>query len=206
MTSTIWNLTWADDVRKYLPSIALALAVGQLLLLLVSWLLSAAFPASGIRSLLSSEGLRWFMGRFAHLMATPLLVWLLLGAMAFGCLWRSGLLLRPSNYRERRALMLSLLLLALIVVVMLLLTVVPHAVLLSAVGGLWPSPFSSSLVPVLAFCVTLVSAFYGLVSGRFAGIADVYESLLQGIRQGAPLMLFYLLLMQIYESLRFVLP
>ncbi|MDE6646594.1 MAG: ABC transporter substrate-binding protein, partial [Prevotella sp.] len=116
-------------MRKYLPSIAFALAVGQLLLLLVSWLLSAAFPVSGIRSLLSSEGLRWFMGRFARLMATPMLVWLLLGAMAFGCLWRSGLLLHPSNYRERRALMLSLLLLTLIVVIMLLLTVVPHAVL-----------------------------------------------------------------------------
>lgn len=193
-------------MRKYLPHIALALAVGQLLLLLVSWLLSAAFPASGIRSLLSSEGLRWFMGRFAYLMATPMLVWLLLGAMAFGCLWRSGLLQRPSNYRERRALMLSLLLLALIVAVMLLLTIIPHAVLLSAVGGLWPSPFSSSLVPVLAFCITLVSACYGLVSGRFIGIADVYESLLHGIRQGAPLVLFYLLLMQIYESLKFVLP
>lgn len=177
----------------------------QLLLMLVSWLLSAAFPASQFRSLLSGEGLRWFMGSYAHLVATPVLTWLLLGTMAYGCLWRSGLLRRPSNYRERRALMMALLVLAVVVVFMLLLTVVPHAVLLSAVGGLWPSPFSSSLVPVLAFTITLVSAFYGLVAGRFEDLSDVYHAFLQGIRQGAPLLLFYVLLIQIYESLRFML-
>lgn len=154
--------------------------------MLVSWLLSAAFPMSGIRSLLSSEGLRWLMGHFSHLLATPLLVWLLLCAMAWGCLLRSGLLVRPTNYRERRAKFMALLLMAVIVGFMLLLTAIPHAVLLSAVGGLWPSPFSASLVPVVAFSVTLVSAFYGLVSGRFENISAVYDAILQGIRQGAP--------------------
>ena len=148
--------------------------------MLVSWLLSAAFPSSGLRSLLSSEGLRWLMGHFAEMIATPVLAWLLLCAMAWGCLARSGLLLRPTNYRERRAQVMALLLLAVIVGVMLLLTAIPHAVLLSAVGGLWPSPFSSSLVPVVA--------------------------VLQGIRQAAPLFLFYVLIVQIYESLRFMLP
>lgn len=193
-------------MKRFLPHIALWLVVAQLLLMLVSWLLSAAFPMSGIRSLLSSEGLRWLMGHFSHLLATPLLVWLLLCAMAWGCLLRSGLLVRPTNYREHRAKFMALLLLAVIVGFMLLLTAIPHAVLLSAVGGLWPSPFSDSLVPVVAFSVTLVSAFYGLVSGRFENISAVYDAILQGIRQGAPLFLFYVLLVQIYESLLFVLP
>ncbi len=192
-------------MKRFLPHFAFALIVLQLLLMVVSWLLSAAFPASQFRSLLTGEGLRWFMGSYARLVATPVLTWLLLGAMAYGCLWRSGLLRRPSNYREHRALMLSLLVMVTIVVVMLLLTVVPHALLLSAVGGLWPSPFSSSLVPVVAFSVTLVSAVYGLVAGRFDGVADVYHAVLQGIRQCAPLLLFYVLLIQTYESLRFML-
>lgn len=198
--------------------LALVLLVGQVLLMLVSWLVSAALPGSGIRSLLSSEGLRWFMGRFAQLTATPWLVWLVLLSMAWGCLVHSGLLIgargmvrgarerQPLGYRERRALMLSLLLLAVIVGVMLLLTAVPHAVLLSAVGSLWPSPFSASLVPVIAFSITLVSAFYGLVAGRFESFADVYRAAVDGIRQGAPLFVFYVLVIQIYESLRFVLP
>lgn len=193
-------------MKKYLPHIALALVVVQLLLMLVSWLLSAAFPMSGIRSLLSSEGLRWLMGHFSHIMGTPLLVWLLLCSMAWGCLIRSGLLLRPVTFRERRAQLMALLLLTVIVGVMLLLIVVPHAVLLSAVGGLWPSPFSASLVPVIAFSATLVSSFYRLVSGRFDTISDVYNALLHGIHQGAPFLLFYVLVTQIYKSLLFVLP
>ena len=192
-------------MKRFLPHIALTLVVVQLLIMLVSWLLSAAFPTSGIRSLLSSEGLRWLMGHFSQLLATPLLAWLLLCAMAWGCLLRSGLLVRPTNYRERRAQLMALLLLAVIVGVMLLLTVVPHAVLLSAVGGLWPSPFSASLVPVVAFSITLVSAFYGLASGRFENISAVYDAVLFGIRQGAPLFLFYVLVIQIYESFMFVL-
>ena len=89
---------------------------------------------------------------------------------------------------------------------MLLLTAIPHAVLLSAVGGLWPSPFSASLVPVVAFSITLVSASYGLMSGRFDNISAVYDAVLQGIRQAAPLFLFYVLVVQIYESLCFMLP
>ena len=192
-------------MKRFLPHIALTLVVVQLLIMLVSWLLSAAFPTSGIRSLLSSEGLRWLMGHFSQLLATSLLAWLLLCAMAWGCLLRSGLLVRPTNYRERRAQLMALLLLAVIVGVMLLLTVVPHAVLLSAVGGLWPSPFSASLVPVVAFSITLVSAFYGLVSGRFENMSAVYDAVLFGIRQGAPLFLFYVLVIQIYESFMFVL-
>ena len=111
--------------------------------MLVSWLFSAAYPTSGVRSLLSAEGLRWLMGHFSDLLATPLLVWIVLCSIAWGCLSRSCLLHRPTNYRERRAQFMALLLLGIIVGVMVLLTAIPHAVLLSAVGGLWPSPFSA---------------------------------------------------------------
>jgi aminobenzoyl-glutamate transport protein len=61
-------------------------------------------------------------------------------------------------------------------------------------------------VPVIAFSVTLISAFYGMVSGRFENISAVYDVVLQGICQGAPWLLFYVLVIQIYESFRFVLP
>jgi aminobenzoyl-glutamate transport protein len=193
-------------VKRFLPHIALTLVICQMLLMLVSWLFSAAYPTSGVRSLLSAEGLRWLMGHFSDLLATPLLVWIVLCSIAWGCLSRSCLLHRPTNYRERRAQFMALLLLGIIVGVMVLLTATPHAVLLSAVGGLWPSPFSASLVPVIAFSVTLISAFYGMVSGRFENISAVYDGVLHGICQGAPWLLFYVLVIQIYESFRFVLP
>lgn len=192
--------------KQFTATLALALFVVQLLLMLVSWIYSAAFPVSGVRSLLSGEGLRWLLGHFSDIMATPLLVGLLLLSMGYGCVRRSGLLSMSRSYRESRARMITLLVLLLIIGVMLLLVVVPHAVLLSATGTLWPSPFSASIIPVVAFGAILLGAVYGIVSGHFMGLRDIYDSLLYGISQGAPLLLFYILLNQIYESLLFVIP
>lgn len=199
-------------MRRILPYIALALAVAQLLLMLGSWLYSAAFPSSGIHSLLSGEGLRWFLGRYAAMLASPLMVWIVLLSMAVGTLRSSGLLRltgsdrqRP-GYREVRALWLSLAFLVVYVGAVLLLSVTPHAVLLSAVGTLWPSPFSASLVPVIAFGLMVFASLYGIIAGTFPTLASVYESLLQGIRIAAPLLLFYVLLTQFYYSVLFVIP
>ena len=144
-------------MKRFLPHIAVALFGAQLILMLVSWLWSAAIPDSGVRSMLSSEGLRWFMGRFSEMVSTPLLSCLLLVAIAIGCFLRCGVtrvFLAPRiSYRAHRALWMGGAVLVACVVVMLLLTAVPHAVLLSATGELFPSPFSASLVPVLAFSV-----------------------------------------------------
>lgn len=198
-------------MKRFLPAIALSLFVAQLLIMLVSWLYSAANPTSGVHSLLSSEGLRWYMGHFADVLATPLLVYVLLLSMACGVAVKSGMLLtfagtQKGAFRERRARVITLLLLLVYIGVLLLLTSLPHAVLLSATGQLWPSPFSSSLVPVIAFGITLMSSSYGIIAGRFNSLVQLYESLLYGIRLGAPCLLFYVLLIQIYESLKFILP
>ena len=193
-------------MKKFLPHIAVTLFVAQLLLMLVSWLLSAAFPDSGIRSLLSSEGLRWFFGHFSHQLATPVLLCLLLLIMAYGVFRRCGILSYQATFRERRALTMTLLLAVVAVILMLLLTAVPHAVMLSAVGTLWPSPFSRALLPMLCFIVIALTAFYGIMAGYLNNLSDVYESLLDGIRQGAPLLLFYLLIAQLYLSVCYTLP
>lgn len=192
--------------HKMLPYVALMLMLAEVLLMLGSWLYSAANPTAGVHSLLSGEGLRWLLGRYADVLATPLLVWLVLLSMTYGVAARSGLFARRhQGYRARRALWMSAGLGVVCVGVVLLLTVVPHAVLLSATGRLWPSPFSASLVPVAAFVVTLCSSVYGLIAGRFDTMAEVFDSLLYGIRAGAPWLLFYVLLIQIHESLRYVL-
>ena len=193
-------------MKKILPHIAVTLFVAQLLLMLVSWLLSAAFPDSGIRSLLSSEGLRWFFGHFSHQLATPLLLCLLLLTMAYGVFRRSGILTYRATFRERRALTMTLLLAVVAVAVILLLTAVPHAVMLSAMGTLWPSPFSRALLPMLCFIVIALTAFYGIMAGYLNNLSDVYDALLYGIRQGAPLLLFYLLIAQLFLSVCYTLP
>lgn len=198
-------------MKKYLPHIALSLFAAQLLLMLISWLYSAAVPVSNVHSLLSSEGLRWMLGHFAETMASPLLVWLLLLSMAYGCLVKSGLPISVKSYtsenrgyRERRALNITYLLSVVCVAIILSLSIVPHAIMLSATGKLWPSPFSASLVPIIAFCLILLSSVYGMVSGKFDTIRDVYDSLLYGLRCAAPWLLFYILIGQLVSSLHFV--
>ena len=163
-------------------------------------------PLSGVRSMLSSEGIRWFLGHFAELMASPVLVWILLGAMAYGAVVRCRGNMLGNNYRSSRARIISLGFLAVYVVIVLLLTVSPHAVLLSASGLLWPSPFSASLVPITAFGILLAAILYGVVAGTFQTMSEVYESLVYGLRQCAPLLPVYILFMQLFESFRFVLP
>ena len=198
-----------------LGQVAIFLLMAELLLFILSWLLSAT-RMEGVRSLLSSEGIRWFFGSFTEIVASPLLVWLLLGLCAWGCIQRSGLLslftsspfhlftFSPLTYREKVALRVSLVFLVIYVVMIALLTLMPHAILLSATGSLFPSAFSRSLVPIIAFGLCLVSITFGLVSGRLRDIGDTFAALSSGIAQGAPLIILYLFLIQFYESLRFV--
>ena len=192
--------------------IAFSLVVAELLLVILSWLLSAT-RLEGVRSLLSSEGVRWFFGSFTEMVASPLLVWLLLGLCAWGCLQRSGLLtfspfhlftFCPLTYRDKVAMRVSLVFLVLYLIVIALLTLAPHAILLSATGLLFPSAFSRSLVPIVCFGLCLVSLVFGLISGRLHGLADILEALSTGIAQGASLIIIYLFAIQLYESLRFV--
>ena len=192
-------------MKKLFPYIALALALAQLLLIFTSWVWSAAMPLSGVRSMLSSEGIRWYLGHFAELMASPFLVWLLLGAMAYGAVVRCRSL-QGNSYRSSRARLISMVFLVIYVGVVLLLTVSPHAVLLSASGLLWPSPFSASLVPITAFSILMAAILYGIVAGTFQTLSEVYDSLVYGLRQCAPLLPIYVLFMQLFESFRFVLP
>ena len=197
--------TW---LKRLFAGVVSMLVVAELLLVLVSWLLSATM-AENVRSLLSSEGIRWFVGSFISLLSTPWLAGLLLLSMAGGSLWQSGLLsvfTTPRNYRQWVALRVTFTLFIIYIAAILLLTAVPHAVLLSATGRLWSSPFSRALVPIAAFGLLLLSVAYCRTSGRFTSISDVVDSLSFGIGRAAPLFILYVLTVQFYESLCFVFP
>lgn len=188
---------------------SLFLVFAQLLLIVVSWLWSAA-SGGAVRSLISSEGIRWFLGSFQSMVAQPPLVWLLLLLAAWGAVCESGfgaLLLAPRTpltSRQQFAIRVACAFLFIYVVVILLLTLPSHAILLSAAGRLFPSPFSRSIVPVVAFAVILVSLVYGRLAGTLSSLSDAIGSLSLGISRGAPVLILYIMLIQFYESLRFV--
>ena len=195
-------------MKRLLAYLVLALALAEVVLVLASWLLSATM-AGNVRSLLSSEGVRWFFGGFTAMLASPWLVWLVLLAIAGGCLWQSGIVsirlpLSSLHYRQRVALRTALILMLIYAAAVLALTLVPHAVLLSATGRLFPSPFSRAFVPIVSFGVLLVSVAYGWASGSFRSIASIVSAMSTGIAAAAPLFILYVVFVQFYESLRFV--
>lgn len=181
-----------------------ALVVAESLLVLVSWVLSATLTGS-VRSLLSSEGIRWFLGSFVSMLSRPELVWLLLLSMACGSLWRSGLLTPClADYRQRLAFRVVVVVVVLYLAVILALTAIPHAILLSATGCLFPSAFSRAIVPLLSFGIVIASQTFGLMAGRFQRFSDALYSLSYGIAESAPLFVLYMLFVQFLDSLIFV--
>ena len=183
--------------------IASVLLCAEALLIILSWILSTTMT-EGIRSLLSSEGIRWFFGSFTSVIASPMLVWLLLALIAIGSLQKSGLTAWQRNYRDRLALRVATVSLLIYLGLIALLTFPPHAILLSATGNLFPSAFSRSLVPIIAFGICVFSITYGVVSGRLKSLSSIIHAMSFGIERGAVLFVLYILLIQFYESFRFV--
>ena len=184
---------------------AMLLDVGQVVLILTSWLLTAAMPESFPRSLLSAEGIRWFFGRFVGNVESPLLVWLLLFSFMLGALQRSGILhYRSSEYRQRIAMRLALFEGIFFVLLILALVLVPHAILLNVMGGLFPSSFSACIVPYCCFSLMVMSISYGVMSDRMKGVASVYEALVSGVGKLGGLLLIYVIGAQLYHSIIFL--
>ena len=195
---------------RTLARLVFALALAEVVLVAASWVANVLLPDSGVRSMLTGEGIRWFIAQFTQGVFSPLPLWIVVWSMAAGCASNSGIgkaivrRRRPLLYRERAALCFSTAIVIVFVAAMTLLTVSPQAVLLNATGGLFPSPFSSAVVPATALCVCAASVVYGFTAGSMQSLTSVYLSLIKGIEKGAPLLLAYILLIQIYFSLTFV--
>jgi len=197
-------------MKNNLPYLALVLGIAMVILALLSWIITAVMPDIAMRSLLGAEGIRWFFGHFVENMANPLLVWLVLGTVAYGANMNSGFLVKlrdirgPKSYRERVALRIVAVEVGIFILILALLTLVPQAILLSVTGSLFPSSFSKSLVPAICFILTVGGATYGIVSGRYHSVKDVFRSLTSGFHECSSLFLFYILAAELYFSIRFV--
>lgn len=194
---------------KLLAYLTLILVLLQFVLVLMSWIMAAAVPMSSIRSLLGSEGIRWFFGNFGENLSTPILLDIVLFGIAYGAFRTCGLLTlikehRFSSYRQRFAVQMVVLVLIAVLVIMFLLTAVPHAILLSATGDLFPSSFSDSIIPVLMATLCLVSMTYGVASGTYRTLVGVYRGVTASFPAFLPLLLLYVLVVELYYSFCFV--
>jgi len=177
--------------------------IGELILIFSSWVLSALM-IENVQSLISSEGVRWFFGEFTSSLLSPVLLWIILLSISFGCLLRSRILKSSSSYRERVSRRISIGVMMICFALIALLTFIPHAILLSATGQLYPSPFSHALVPILSFIIIVTSTTYGLLTHSFFSFRSVIEAMIFGLCKGAPLLISYLFFWQFLVSVRYV--
>ena len=211
-------------MRNKLGYIVLVLLIAQLALILLSWLLTAAFPELPMRSMLSSEGIRWFFGSFVSNQLSPLLIYFIMAVMAVGACVRSRLYdaLRETlsntrsslttssdhqhkvHYREKVGLRIALVEFIVYVIIMVLLTAIPHAILLSVTGQLFPSSFSSSFIPSLSLIIIIMSLTYGVASGTIDSVAKMHKVLVGGLEVGSRLVPSYVVGIQLYMSIRYV--
>lgn len=192
----------------------LALVIAQLFVILGSWLWSAAMPESSVRAILSDSGIRWFFGSFVSNLTSPILVWIILldiaiGACLYSGLWNSLLSIvserwsaNSRNYAS--GLWAAFGTIAIEGVVIALLTIPRHAILLSVTGGLFPSSFSESLIPILAFMLLSAAIVYGLFSGHLHNYRDVVHCCVRGGANLKLLLALYVLAMQLYKMVEYV--
>ena len=185
-------------------------ALAQIVLVLVSWLWSAAVPDSSVNSLLSARGVRWFFGSYVDNEASPILVWLVLLGLAIGSLRSSGscramrqAFLRqgpPLTSLQKFAFRSSLVLFLLELAAVAGLTMLPHAVS----GDLFPSSFSVAILPIVAFVCVTVSIFYGLLANHYHSFADIGRGVCSEHRLLVALLLLYVVASQLINSLIYV--
>ena len=197
-----------NKVISILAGLSLTVFVAQLLLVLVSWLLAAARPDWHVNSMLSSEGIRWFFRNLTTMLSSPVLIWIVLCAMAYGSVRSSGLARALTNFgtlssRERFAVIVVFVEFVLAALVLVLLTCIPHAILLSSVGTLFPSSFSASIVPVVAIIVIVMGITYGSLCQQ-TGLVDIYKIMYNGIAYIVPLIPLYMLVVLFINSLFYV--
>ena len=203
------NIGMPSYIRKILPVAVAALSAAQAAVVLLSWMITSVNPASRLRSLLSGEGVRWLFGSFAENLACPLSAWLLLAAVAYGAFTSSGLksvaVSLRGAWRLRCAAWVAVVATVVLAALAVVLAAVPHAVLLGVDGSLYPSAFSAGIVPYAAVSVTFVSVIYGLISGTYPSLEAVFKGMYAGISYFAPFAPVYILSVEFYFSLRFVL-
>ncbi|MBO4820877.1 MAG: AbgT family transporter [Prevotella sp.] len=197
---------WSD----VLVMAVIVVTMSQLLLFLVSWLIVAASPETTMRSLLSSEGFRWFFGSFVYNVTTPPLVWIIVSAMAYGTInhssilkiWRKGR--GEWTYRQTFAFRIVLVQLLAFALFITLVAFIPHAPLLSATGSLQHSSFLHSIIPVTAAAMVIAAGTFGMLTATMRTFADVVKAMVKGVERAAILIVLYIFAAELFFSVAYV--
>lgn len=183
------------------------------LLVGLSWLLSVV--GEPVRNLLSPEGIRWIFSNASISFLNEEFSYCLQFVLIAGAFRASGLtralgsLLHwpgcvSATYRQRRALVFCGVGALVYVGILFLLVFLPHAVLLSATGYLFPSPFSEGLVWATTTGGMMIALVYGTMSNTLRTFQEVIHIFYAGLEYYAVWVVVALLAAEFYAALNYV--
>lgn len=132
--------------KRVIGFVVTMLVLAQGVLAFLSWVITSVFAETNMHSMLSSDGIRWMFGNFISNLTSPVIVWILLLAMAFGAVYKSGLHLLfdkslKRQYRQLFGLKVVLAELCVYFIIISWLAFGPQAMLLGVTGHLYPGVF-----------------------------------------------------------------
>lgn len=189
----------------------MALIAIQTLTILLSWIVSVVWPSSGVVSLLGNSGLQWLLSSFADNVSSPILVWLLLGGIAYGMFRYNGFpaRLKENNFDNpkvkfaRRIFFLEIFLGIFVCVV---LAFYPHSFVLGVSGHLFPGPFLKTVACMMTLVFIVANFSFMLLDENGNNPQNAEKALVFGLQRIAPLIVIYLLLKEWSAMVLFVLP
>ncbi len=194
---------------KFFVITTLSLCTVQTLLILVSWIVSAIFPAYGFNSLLSGSGIRWLLTRWLDNGCSETIAWFLFGSFFVGAFVWSGLpkkitSFRSCGYDERFAVMMFFFVMIAGVALCLFFALSPHSPLLGVTGTLVPGPFLRASFFLLGGALFGGSVIFSVLSGKIRSWEDAACALVCGLKAVAPLTVVLFLLKMTVEMALFV--
>lgn len=206
--STLPNETAKSRWAKFFVLTWVFLLVVQGLTILLSWIVSAVWPALGVHSLLSGSGLRWLLSSLGDNLASPMVAWFLLLSIFVGTFVWSGLpkkIIRYSenDYRDRFAVNFFVVAIFFAVILCVILAVYPHSSLLSVSGHLYPGPFLYASITILGFVLFGGSVVFCLLTGKVKDYETAEKACIFGLECAGPLIVTYILLKQSIELVLF---
>lgn len=177
-----------------------------------SWM-GSIYAADEVQSLLSTEGIRWMLGRVVeNYVRTPALGVALILSMGLGIGVRAGLYdtlrlifkkERALSRKERRAFIMALVSLGMYLLMVVVALLLPWNFLLGVTGSLFRSPFSAGLVYIFSVGLGLSGVIYGYAIDAFRRSGDVFEGMSLLIRRCASYFVLLFWVVQFFSALTY---
>lgn len=176
------------------------------LLFLGSWFVSALqLDGIEIRSLLSSEGLRWVFCHYADGINVHIVLWIVYGVM-LKTLYHFLLPLKYdlSELKVKLSFIVCTPLLIAGLGLLTLIAFIPHAILRSISGSVIDSVSAPGMVSYLLLLLSSVGLLFGLLSGKIESLTVAVKQFMKDSSLLVSLLVSYFILAQVWNLIKYV--